>query len=74
MDFSSRPVVKALHFHCKGHWFSPCSGKFCMLCPVAKEISDIFEEAQTVREYSHYEVKFLGLNLIQTRSAMNHRL
>lgn len=37
--------------------------------------SDIFEEVQTARKYSHYEVKFLGLILTQARSTtVNHRL
>ena len=36
-DFPSGPVVKTPRFHFRGHGFNPWSGKFHMLCGVAKK-------------------------------------
>ena len=35
-NFPGGPVVKILHFHCRGHGFNPWSGKFHMPRDVAK--------------------------------------
>ena len=37
LDFPGGPVVKTSCFHCRGHMFDPCSGKFCMVCSVTKK-------------------------------------
>ena len=37
-DFPGGPVIKTLHFQCRGHGFDPWSGKFCMLPGTAKKI------------------------------------
>ena len=37
-DFAGGPVVKTLCLQCGGHWFDPWSGKFHMLCHMAKKI------------------------------------
>ena len=36
-DFPGGPVVKTLHFHCRGRGFDPWSGKFRMPGGVAKK-------------------------------------
>ena len=66
--FGTSPVDQWLRLctsTARGTGSIPGQGSFAC-CALWQKKCDIFEEVQTAREYSHYEVKFLGLNLIQT--------